>query len=299
MEDRRIQVKIFDRQGQLLEKLGEPKEYIAARPSPDFRRLAMIAENRATGQREFDLYDFQTRQTTAVPEAVAASDPTWSPDGKGLLAGNSSVSGARDLYRISVPDSGPPQVKLLPGPPFSSWPSDWSADGRNAVVSVSHPATSYDIWLLPLAGGEKPRPVVSVPGRQHRGSLSPDGKLLLYMSDETKSPEIWVTPFPPDGRQWKVSSGGGQEPRWRGDGKEIYFQSMDYALMSVAVSGAAGQPSFAAPRRLFGGRSAEPALMVWHFEPSADGQRFVILTGSIQAAAAPLRLRQNWWVEGS
>jgi Tol biopolymer transport system component len=295
-DDRRTQVKIFDRRGQLLEKFAVAKEYTAAVPSPDFKRLALISENVVTGQRELEIYDFHTRRTTPVPGAEAPGNPTWAPDGATLLAGNGSVSGGADFHRISISATGAPMVSTIPWKnKTAAWPSDWSLDGKNVVLVVDDPHTNFDIWVLPMVGRGGPRPVIATSAREQRASLSPDGRLLLYMSDESKTSEIWVMPNPPDGRKWKVSTGGGQEPKWRGDGKEIFYQSMDYALMSVRVGGTSIQPSFAKPELLFGGRSGEPALMVWHCEPSADGQKFVILTGPIQSSAAPLRLRLNWW----
>lgn len=298
-DDHRIQVKIFDRRGQLVAKVANAKEYTAASPSPDFKRLALISENVTTGQRDLEFYDMETGRTTIVPDALAAGNPTWSPDNTTLLAGNGSVSGGTDFYRISIPAKGAPAVTTIPWKgKIAAWPSDWSQDGRKVILVVDEPRTNFDIWTLPMDGLGSPRPLIATPAREQRASLSPDGKLLLYMSDESKTSEIWVTPNPPDGRKWKVSTGGGQEPKWRGDGKEIFYQSMDYALMAVRVGGTSGQPSFTPPRLLFGGRSGDPALMVWHCEPSADGQRFVILTGPMQATAAPLRLRLNWWAEG-
>lgn len=295
-DDRRVQAKIFDRRGQLLEKAAEAKEYTAAVPSPDFKRLALISENVVTGQRELEIYDFQTRRTMLVPEAVAPGTPTWAPDSATAMTGNSSVSGGADFYRISIPATGAPVVSTIPWKKqTAAWPSDWSSDGNNVVLVVDDPRTDFDIWMLPMDGRGEPRPILATTAREQRASLSPDGKLLLYMSDESKTSEIWVTPNPPDGRKWKVSTGGGQEPKWRGDGKEIFYQSMDYALMSVPVGGTSSQPSFTKPELLFGGRSGDPALMVWHCEPSADGQRFVVLTGPILNTAAPLRLRLNWW----
>jgi hypothetical protein len=164
-------------------------------------------------------------------------------------------------------------------------------------LTVHDPISNFDIWTLPTDGRDKPRPLISSPAREQRASLSPDGKLLLYMSNESKSPEIYVTPYPPDGRKWKLSTSGGAEPRWRGDGKEIFFISSDFALMSVTVSGSPGEPSFPKPELLFGGVNADPALFVQHFEASPDGQRFVILTGPSKQNVSPLRLRQNWWAE--
>jgi hypothetical protein len=118
----------------------------------------------------------------------------------------------------------------------------------------------------------------------------------MAYQEEVEHSEVLVVPYPPDGRRWQVSAGGGQEPRWRADGKELFYLSLDYALMSVKVGGTELQPSFDRPVRLFGGRSAEPALTVWHCEPSPDGTEFVVLTGESSSEGSPLRLRLNWWV---
>ena len=297
-DDNRTQVKIFNRQGTLLSKRGELKEYLQAKPSPDFRHLAIQTHNPATGQSDFEFLDMDSQRVTPVPAALASSDPVWAPDGQSVLAGNSSVSGGADLYRIFLPTSGQPRVTYVPWQGAASWPSDWFAKSNTALLIVSSPKSNFDIWTLPMDGTSKPRPLIATPAREQRASLSPDGKLLVYMSNESGSNEVWVTPNPPDGRKWKISTGGGVQPNWRGDGKEIFYRSEDLALMSVTVAGTPAQPSFAKPSVLFGGRNSDPALAVLHAEPSSDGQRFAVITGLLQQTPNPLRLRLNWWTEG-
>jgi len=136
----------------------------------------------------------------------------------------------------------------------------------------------------------------NTPAKEQSAKLSPDGKLLAFTSNESGHSEIYVTPFPHDGRRWKVSADGGQEAHWRRDGKEIfYIISLDYGLMALSVGGTSSLPAFGPPKLLFGGHYSEPTVVVWHAAPSAGGKQFMVLTGSINPPLAPLRLRQNWW----
>ena len=168
---------------------------------------------------------------------------------------------------------------------------DWSPDGRHLLFSTTTSSDS-DLWLVPLAGDPKPVSFLSAPGDQWHGNFSPDGKLVAYSSNESGRFEVHVQTFPLTDRQWTVSTTGGYEPRWRADGREMYYLSSDQKLMAVAVGPG---PSFGAPTELFqvrvaGGVSSQRT----HYVPSRDGQRFLINTPTGDPAMVPITVVLNW-----
>lgn len=291
-EDKRIQVKIFDRAGRLLEKFAEMKEYRRARPSPDFTRVALTSQEFDGDRSILEVFD-RREQKSIVYGGPLPDSAVWSPDGTKLIGGR-RLERDWGFHIVPFPFDGR-AMPLSTGLPYFVWPSDWSSDGRNIIFSVAHPRTSHDIWTMPAEGGGVPKPVINTPAKEQSAKLSADGKLLAFTSNESGHSEIYVTPFPPDGRRWQVSAGGGQEAQWRQDGKELFYISLDYGLIAVSVAGTPNAPAFGPPKRLFGGYDSEPAVVVWHAEASADGKQFMVLTGAINPPISPLRLRQNWW----
>ena len=168
---------------------------------------------------------------------------------------------------------------------------DWSPDGRHLLFSTTT-SSDYDLWLLPLAGDPKPVSFLSAPGDQMHGNFSPDGRLVAYSSNESGRFEVQVQTFPVTDRQWPISTTGGYEPRWRADGREMYYLSADQKLMAVGVNPG---PSFGAPTELFpvrvgGGVSSQRT----HYVPSRDGRRFLINTPAGDAAIVPITVVLNW-----
>jgi eukaryotic-like serine/threonine-protein kinase len=132
-------------------------------------------------------------------------------------------------------------------PSNNSFPTDWSRDGRHLLFSTV-PGADYDLWLLALGDGAKPVKLIASPADQMHGNFSPDGSLVVYASNESGKFEVYATTFPRADRRWPISIDGGYEPRWRADGRELYYLSEDRKLMAVTVD--AG-PRFGTPKQLF------------------------------------------------
>lgn len=177
-------------------------------------------------------------------------------------------------------------------------PSDWSPDGRLLLYSAETEETNWDIMALPLDGDRKPRPVVRTNFNEARAQFSPDGRWIAYESDESGAPQIYVSPFSANGvertQRWTIASG--REPRWRSDGKELFYRKEDErAVMAVDVS--TGPPfTVGTPKRLFqfdgpglggGGNNA-------YFDVAPGGQRFLVNTFSPENLAAPITVTLNW-----
>jgi hypothetical protein len=157
------------------------------------------------------------------------------------------------------------------------------------------PTTGNDLWVAPLEGDRKPAQFLVTPFSETQGQFSPDGRWIAYRSNESGPNEIYVQPFPTGGGKFQISSGGGGQPRWRRDGKELFYIASDGTLMAVDVATA---PRFEAgvPKALFesGILDANRPNFVFRYDVAADGQRFLINTLPEDAEPAPITVVVNW-----
>jgi len=295
----------YDRGGKLLGDVGAAGFVFEPAISPDeksvvFRRQSDIR----TGVSDLWLRDLsrgaEQRFTTDASFNVA---PFWSPRGDRIVFG--STRGAPDLYQrifnlYQKAASGTGRDELLFANGASKWPSQWSRDGRFVVYSENDPKTKYDIWVLPMEGGaeRKPIPFLHSEFNELHGQLSPDSGWMAYTSDESGQREVYVRPFPGGEFQRRISIAGGEQPRWRGDGKELFFVGADGRMMAVAVKAVTGaKPSFepATPQPLFNADvMALGYSVVLEYDVTADGKRFLVDTTGGSASAPPLTVVVNW-----
>jgi hypothetical protein len=212
-----------------------------------------------------------------------------------------------DLYEKAV--SGMAQDKVVLATGNDKRPSQWSRDGRFIVYQENDPKTKWDIWVLPMDTGAdlKPVPFLHSEFNELHGQLSPDDHWMAYTSDKTGQREVYVVAFPSGEGERNISIAGGEQPRWRGDGKELLFVGEDGKMMAVEVkigapSGPGNRPSFepGMPQPLFDvllpvmGRSS-----VFEYDVTADGKRFLLTsesgfdTGS-PTSVQPLTAVVNW-----
>jgi Tol biopolymer transport system component len=167
------------------------------------------------------------------------------------------------------------------------------------------PKSFGDIWRLPLNGDRKPIPFLQGPAGESHGQLSPDGRWLVYSSNESRRTEIFVQSFPVPGTKFQLTTDGGNFPRWRGDGKEILFMALrgrTYGTLSVPVQPAGEGLKFGSPQPLFDSgytnfaHSTSGGGTYHTFAVSADGQRFIVPLQRDDDAEAnsPLIVVSNW-----
>jgi hypothetical protein len=243
-----------------------------------------------------DLARGSTSRVTSGPMINAS--PLWSPDATRLVF-RSNRRGLIELYQKSAFGGGndepvlPLEAQHAAGMrAMTIIPSDWSLDGRYIIYSVSEGASGYDLWLFPLSAKAKPVRLLGSTSDEMHANFSPNGHLVAYSSNETGRFQVYVQTFPLSDRKWPVSTDGGYEPRWRGDGREIYYLSEDRKLMAVPVG--AG-PSFSVPKALFQTRvpeGVEPYRT--HYVPTRDGRRFLVNTQTRDAAPNPITVVLNW-----
>jgi dipeptidyl aminopeptidase/acylaminoacyl peptidase len=290
--DQRRQLAWVDRHGAVVETIGEPDAAGPLNPaiSPDGRRVALSRSRDGNtdiwlhelGREGFSRFTFES-----PPEIV----PIWSPDGSRLLFARAG-GGNLEMFVKEVASSGPGEV-VLRGPDLRGIPLDWSND--TILFRRRDPDGDWDIWSVNATGDRIPAPVVSTPFADRSAKLSPDGRWLLYESDDSGRFESYVQPFP-RGERSPVSSSGGSQPQWRADGREIFYIAPDGALMAVPVArpGNGLRLELGPPTRLFQA-AVEGTVQggITHaYAPSADGQRF-LMTTFIELVSAPLTIVLN------
>lgn len=278
----------LDRGGRQIETLGEPAVYRDLDLSPDGKQV--VVEIQGAGKRELWLYDAQhpTRvRFTFSP--VFTSNPLWSPDGSRVLY-NSNPKGHLDLYQKASDGAG--NEELLYEDNLDKFPDSWSPDGR-FIMYAGINSNHAGLFVLPLTGDRKPFPFLKTQFSESVGQFSPDGRWVAYSSNESGRNEIYVAPFPGPGGKWQISTAGGNWPRWRHDGSEIFYLSPDNKLMSTRVNGKGASLEVGDAKPLFETRAAVGGYQ-YSYAVSADGQRFLVNTEVAPALSAPITVVLNW-----
>jgi len=224
----------------------------------------------------FDLVRGGGTRLTFGPALNAA--PVWSPLGD-RIAFRTNRKGVIELYQKSAVAGGndeplfPEDVARNAGVGQSTLlATDWSPDGERLAMTAGRPS---DIWLLTVAHPTSPVRVVHAEGDQMHANFSPDGSLIAYTSNESGRFDVYAQSLRPPARKWTISVNGGYEPRWRADGRELYYLADDQTLMAVSVS--TGEVRFGVPQPLFPAQvHAGVSSLRTHYVPNRDGSRFLI-----------------------
>ena len=297
----------FDRSGKFLEAVGEPGRVLWPAISPDEKSVIFVRNVGLLPLRS----DLWLRDLARGTEQRFTTDPSfnrapfWSPKGDRILFTSSRGTSLGDLYQKPINGSG--QEELLFGSALNKVPNQWSRDGRFIVyMSEFDPKTKRDIWMLPMDRGaeRKPIPFLHSEFNELFGQLSPDSQWMAYTSDKTGQEEVYVTQFPTGEGEKTISIKGGDQPRWRGHGKELFFVAADGKMMAVAVkaevpSRLGAKPSFepGAPQPLFNTHlSRGGGAPLFQYDVTSDGKRFLLdtIAGGGSAPPSALTVEVNW-----
>ena len=293
----------YDRTGKVLGPEGAPNVIVDPAISPDERVVAFTA-NRGNSW-DIWLRDLgratDARLTLGGAVSIAAS---WSPKGDSVVFTSSGTGAFGALYRKATSGSSQAEL-LLPTTTYSDRSEQWSRDGRFVTYTRINPETNLDVWVLPLieatSSDRKPLAFLQTKFNESQGQLSPDSHWMAYTSDESGQREVYVRPFPPGDGWWRISTAGGAQPRWRGDGKELFYAAANGKMTAVPVKALLGsKPSFepGVPIPLFDSHMLSPGTTIndtFQYDVTADGKRFLVVTnGDGTASSPPLTMWVNW-----
>ncbi len=279
----------FDRTGREAGSLATPAGFRSVRLSPDSRRVLVGGIDPRTGMGDLWAGDLSRDVLTRLD--LGSDDyhsGIWSPDGTRIVFSAGSMRHAPSLYALSLRGSGAPEPVLPPGGIQRA--DDWSPDGRSLLYFSAQADSGSGLWVFSMEGEAKPRRLVPVSEPTDlQAQFSPDGRWIAYSAPEAGRSEVFVTSFPESGERVRVSVSGGSTPRWKRDGRELYFVS---AANEMVATGIELGPSVrvGASRPLF---RMNPAG--WQdYDVTADGQRFLIVVNMPAPDADAISVTVNW-----
>lgn len=260
-----------------------PDRYANPRVSPDGRRL--LVETRGNVIETLDLLRGTRAKLTAA--ALGTSFSCWTADGKGVV-----------FKRFNIPfwtaADGSGKAGPVPGGLINDFPSSPGPDADSIFEVRIQAETSGDVFLMSISGKFQPKPLIVTPAYEGGPQLSPDGRWLVYQSNEPGQPEIYVRRYPAMDRQWQVSEGGGAQARWSSTSREIYYRSA-HSMMAVALDPSGAEPTFGKPTALFADEyDFGQGISIANYDVTRDG-RFILLRRSTQGSS--LRAVIHWTEE--
>jgi Tol biopolymer transport system component/predicted Ser/Thr protein kinase len=289
------QIVWYDRSGKVLEMVTPPSDVWEPSIAPNEKTIAFARFSGTNSDIWFrDLDHGVERRFTA--EAARNDTPIWSPEGDRIVF-RSNRTGPQQIYIRSTNGSG--MDELLPTDNNPKFASQWPTNNL-VVYSERDQKTNIDLWLLPLDGDRKPMPFLRSQFDEAQGQVSPDQHWIAYMSDVSGQREVYIRQFRSGDGELRISTAGGEQPRWRRDGKELFYIAADGKMTSVAVKAVATPTpvwDHGPPVQLFDTRIAINAdTRATQYDVTADGKRFLVAINSDTSGpnTPPITVLVNW-----
>jgi Tol biopolymer transport system component len=289
----------LDRAGRTVGTVGSVDDDALTSPAlaPDGQRV--VVGRAVQGNSDVWLLDARGVLSRFTFDSAIDTTPVWSNDGR-RLAFRSNRNGQYDMFQKAASGAVDEQPLLITAE--NKAPQDFSPDGSTLLYTVLAQKTGSDLWALPLDGSKKPFPVLQSPFDEMDAQFSPDGRWIAYESNQSGRLEIFVRPFPQSAGQWQVSTAGGTQPRWRADGKELYYVARDGRLMATPIAPTADGQALTpgAPEALFLVRLASGTNVTVgtytgrpQYAVARDG-RFLVNVAVDAEATPPIAIVLNW-----
>jgi Tol biopolymer transport system component/DNA-binding winged helix-turn-helix (wHTH) protein len=283
-----------DRAGRVVGVLGVPADYEGVHLSPDDRFAAVTRQDQVSGHTKIWIASLPDGKMEPLSDSNRATNPTWSVD-SGTVYYNDNRRGV--LLRRRVSPRGAEEVVMETGVAPRTHVGDISPDGRYAVAElIADAAHSEAVWTE-LKDGSKSGPQwhsIDAPGKEGMlPSFSPDGRWLAFSSMQTGDPEIYVMDFPQGSQRVRVSADGGFKPRWRRNGKELFYLADDGSMMAAKMAVINGRMT-AEPKRLFDANLKLHTNYDANYAVSSDGQRFLGIARESSSRDVDIQMVLNW-----
>jgi serine/threonine protein kinase/Tol biopolymer transport system component len=274
----------YNRDGKRLETAGENGRYLQIALSPDGTKVTLEKLDTTSNTSHLWLLDLRTGVSSRLTSDPGTdTDVIWSPDSRAILFGSDRI-GQMDLFRREI---GTTQDKLLYADEERKVPESWTTTGY-----IVYMTDLRDMHLLQAHENRKPVPLLQTSFQRDEPHVSPDGRWVAYGSVESGRWDIYVASFPDFQNKLQISNGGGAQPLWRGDGKELYYLTLDGKMLAIELlTGATlktGRPKF-----LFETRLSHPKPVMDQYGVSPDGKRFLVAE-PLERVAKPITMVLNW-----
>ncbi len=294
-------IAVFDRSGKMLGDYDPHESTITdmrallgvrdVRLSPDNKRVAFALGN---GIWTLDL-ERKTKTRITFDEQVV-QEPAWSADGKTLMFSSLVTTGGGNVEIRSKAADGSGAEKTLVADQQNYHTPGWSPDGKYITYLWGEGERNVSLWMRPANGDGKPVAVVRPPSAQSNLSgyrISPDGRWVAYVSDESGQIEVYLTSFPEGKGKWRVSANSGAYAAWSGNSRELFYKDIVDDVFVCPVTPKGSELEVGTPQHLF--HAASPGIGI-PLDVSSDGKRLLV-NHSEEATQAPLQLVTNWPAE--
>ncbi len=271
-----------DRHGAVSPLPAEPRNYEEPRVSPDGQRIAVTVRRGPSS----DIYVYNVTKgslTRLTFGSIEEETPIWSPDGTRVAFASARSQEKRVVYAKAADGGGPEELLFTAAHPHLG---SWFSDGKTIAFTNYSPDMAGDLAVAAVGSKGEPSSFLRTPFNERAPRVSPDGRWLAYVSNESGRDEVYVQAFPGPGGKWQISSDGGSEPVWSRDSRELFFRNGEKMMVVQTTT----QPSFAAssPQVLFQGRFVPTRRGEAAYDVAADGQRFLMVRR--EAGEAPVQL---------
>jgi serine/threonine protein kinase len=282
-----------DRSGEVTANLGTGDLFFDLRVSPDGRSAAIVELEASAGTSDIWIYNLQRGLRTRFTfDPNNDWYPVWSVDGS-RIAFASSPNGNNEIWAKEVGGAGEAEP-VFQDEDRQLFPQTWSPDGEWLVFERVGVDNNIDLFALPSGGGDPVALVASSFSESH-ATVSPDGRWMAFVSDESGTNHVYVTTFPEPARRWQISTDGGSFPRWSADGSELFFVNSSSGLVATEIDGSGSTLSVGSSSTLF--QLNLVGVFRYPFDVAPDGSRFLVIRSASVASSDPIVVVLNWDVE--